>query len=476
MYSDLELQIEIANNFMNNKVSNAIKYCYNIIKNRNGNAPDEYYLMLFDMLKVQNQQDLYEKAAIQYYRIKGKTAPDWENREFNRMVEKQNVLVINFPLNEKTGKQINEFANDCEKNKFGRLDLNYIDILHSNEKGLKILLTALYRLKNIKKAEIILIGQQNILNFPIDSLLQLKKQQEENNVVEENDSSLGLALLAEAREIQNQRYAEEFRNKKEKWETKNRELKTKLHQLLSPNEDELRGRNNSMNGLVMGKVNQNQNQKKNSKEEQLKIEALKQEIEEHEKLRPEDRLEVVEESFIERRIENMSFEKKENNHEISATDYDKMIELLFLLKMEILQWDGQEENYEILAKMYRDKYKKFAPDYNVEFETKNRVKPKERIGVFEFENGIIKSITPEINHSNLDMLEQLLVDTNNFNSNKIIIIDLQNTNFFTYNAAMKLMVFLKENKDNIKVVIKNSNSLMKVIFKITGLDLYATIV
>lgn len=485
IYSDFDLQCEIATNFMNNKVGTATKYCYNIIHNNKGQVADEFYIMLFDMLKVQNQKKLFDEAAEQYHKITGRLPPDWENKDNNKMVSEFNTLEIKGSINASVIDTLNKFYQSCVNNNFGRLDFNQFKIKDSDSQGLQMLLNTLYKLKRLKNTEIILMGDNTILNFdPQEFYIEPQKYQpvQNNNQIHHNAS---LELLKKEREAKNA-YAEKlYADNEAKRLKKITELNAKKNDLMAKSQG---GGNGSLGVMSTARKPMDKQLAKEIQaiEEELAL-INAQEIPEPEK---------IEESYVERRFEkNYQDENDKETAQLTeeeilqkqVAEITKKEELLFLLKLEILQWNGEAQKYLSLSEQYRAKYKKFSPDYQIELESKNRIKHQNRVGSFEImtaaENNfnsvsqntpVIQSLANEINTHNLDAIIKYLDDLDH-NTHPVVFMNLNKTNFFTYHAAKTLMLFMQQQRESEKqydLFIKNANSLIKVIFKMSGLSEY----
>lgn len=506
MYSDFDLQCEIATYFMNNKVSSAIQYCYNIIHNNHGQVADEFYIMLFDMLKVQNAKELFDSASEQYHRITGRLPPDWENKQFNKMLSEFNILALNGPINASIIEQLKMFYDSCENNHFGRLDFNGLKLKDSDSLGMNMLLQTMYQLKRLKNAEVLLLGDNVILNFnPQKFMMEKKKQEQESKGEQDNANSAkpighsaSLSLLAAERKRKNDVLSGEIRKEEMEYQAKLKAIDTKLNELLQ----QKAGGRNSPIGL-------NSSRKKGPSvdDEIAELETQKLKLQDSAPILNTNSL--LKESFIEKIIKKEYLETSEINDDSDTENINsnkdevksqeeienenllkeiaKKEQLLMLLKLEILQWNGQEQHYKYLSEEYSKKYKKFSPDYQKEYESVNRVKPQNRIGAFQITNAeeskfnsvskntpVIESLNNEIHSHNLEYLMQYL-DNIEPSNNPVIFMNLYKTNFFTYDAANKLMLFMQEQKRherNYELFIKNANSLIKVIFKMSGLSEY----
>lgn len=495
MYSDFDLQCEVATNFMNNKVALATEYCYNIIHNRHGNVPDTFYQMLFDMLKVQNAKKLFEDAAEQYHRNTGRLPPDWENKDFNKMVSDFHTLEIIGGINASIRYLLNKFYKSCSENGFGRLDFNQLKLKDSDSMGMNMLLQIMYKLKRIKEAEILLMGEHTILNFDSKHFM-LEKTQEKNDNSNISDNKIShnasLSLLEEVRARKNAEINKKYKEEYDKYKFKEMEILKQISQI----QQQL----NPVPNVRVGETTRNNiattPSQKRRMDEQLErdLEKLRDELTELRTTEPKASNEV-QETYIEKIIRekyneddgNSHLDNKDNSEEKQLQEIAKKEELLYLLKLEVLQWNGERERYLTLADEFSAKYKKFATDYQIEFESRNRVKRKNRIGTFQIttaaENNfnsvskntpVIVSLNTEINAYNLNSLMQYL-DNIDPNTNPVVFMNLYRTNFFNYEAASALMLFMQEQKRNGRnydFFIKNANSLIKVIFEMSGLSEY----
>lgn len=487
LYSDFELQSEIATNFMNNKVNLAIQQCYNYISNQQGDVPDDYFMMLFDMLKVQNAKKLFDQAAEQYHKITGRLPPDWENREVNKMLSDSNVLVLSGGINASIIEKLNYFYEGCVQNHFGRLDLNQLNLQKSDSHGMNMLLKTLYKLKLLKDVEILLLGDNTILNFnPQAFQVSNRNESSGQQAVIKHDASL--ALLERDRRLKRQRMEEQLKQELEEYKVKRDEILKKQH--------ELRIKINNSKGM-MQQGYQGANKKRKTPEEELQELDLELAALDAQKPKP---LEEPQVSHIERQVREQNGEVEgidgishndDNAQKLKLEQEQKEIankeRLLMLLKLEILQWNGQEAQYTVLAETFRQKYQKFSPDYQAEYASINRVKPQNRIDSFEITTAehnnfnsvskntpVIVSLSNEIHSHNLDDLTQYL-DNIEPNNHPVVFINLKRTNVFNYEAANRLMLFMQQQKNSGRhydLYIKNANSLIKVIFKTSGLSEY----
>ena len=234
---------------------------------------------------------------------------------------------------------------------------------------------------------------------------------------------------------------------------------------------------------------------------------------------------------------NNKSDKQNNNSELvlnSVTEVDllnehqKIIELLYLLKMEIYQWKGEEEKYNYLAIDYMERFKKIPHEYNSEQEKiylqflKRKEKDK---SVFiksnnindkssyvcklkEIDNNNIQYVfdfidTKILQHTEptgptehtgsigsigtMSKIEQIINSGKTSNSTEIsksnnlneiknkftIILDMKNLDHMSHNIAQRIVEFIKnKEKQNIIIKMTNLNILLRYQMLFVGLEIY----
>ena len=203
-------------------------------------------------------------------------------------------------------------------------------------------------------------------------------------------------------------------------------------------------------------------------------------------------------------------------------EHQKIIELLYLLKMEIYQWKGEEEKYNYLAIDYMERFKKIPHEYNPEqekiylqflkrkekdksvFTKSNNINDKSSYVcklkeidnnniqyVFDFidtkilqhtehtgqneHTGSIGSIGPI---GTMSQIEQIINSGKTSNSTEIsksnnlneiknkftIILDMKNVDHMSHNIAQKIVEFIK-NKEKQNIIIKMTNLNILLIYQ-----------
>ena len=211
-------------------------------------------------------------------------------------------------------------------------------------------------------------------------------------------------------------------------------------------------------------------------------------------------------------------------------EHQKIIELLYLLKMEIYQWKGEEEKYNYLAIDYMERFKKIPHEYNSEqekiylqflkrkekdksvFTKSNNINDKSSYVcklkeidnnniqyVFDFidtkilqhtehtgqneHTGSIGSIGPI---GTMSQIEQIINSGKTSNSTEIsksnnlneiknkftIILDMKNVDHMSHNIAQKIVEFIKnKEKQNIIIKMTNLNILLRYQMLFVGLKI-----
>ena len=170
--------------------------------------------------------------------------------------------------------------------------------------------------------------------------------------------------------------------------------------------------------------------------------------------------------------------------EKTIREINKIEEIVYLLKLEIYQWKGQEEQYVDLSLDYFAKYSKIAPNYkksgekfklSAQKESGNGVitiETSDNVGVMNMSNEVLKFHVKEINNQNLHYLTDYLNGKHSF----MIFIDIKNVDYFSYEAGQELLTFFKtyrKDKDYI-VNIKNPNKMIEIVFTMFGLNEFVT--
>ena len=226
---------------------------------------------------------------------------------------------------------------------------------------------------------------------------------------------------------------------------------------------------------------------------------------------------------------NNKSDKQNNNSELvlnSVTEIDllnehqKIIELLYLLKMEIYQWKGEEEKYNYLAIDYMERFKKISHEYNSEQEkiylqflkrkekdksvfTKNNTNDKSSYVcklkeidnnniqyVFDFIDTKILQQTEPIDHTrHIDSIETINTKERIINSSKsnnstesndlheiknkfTIILNMENVDHISHNIAQRIVEFIKnKEKQNIIIKMTNLNILLRYQMLFVGLKI-----
>ena len=185
-----------------------------------------------------------------------------------------------------------------------------------------------------------------------------------------------------------------------------------------------------------------------------------------------------------------------NKKELLAStleEIDKLEKIVYLLKLEILQWKGYEKEHNRLALDYHNRFDLMPPEYHREDEkiklmnTQNKMHTNNGIvlidkqkgktigGVSSIQNEVLKYLVKEINSQNINYLLDYLNATDHF----IITLDFSNVDYFTYDAAHSLLSFLKTyRKNNAKqyiIHINRCNKMIEIMFRMFGLENYVTI-
>ena len=194
-------------------------------------------------------------------------------------------------------------------------------------------------------------------------------------------------------------------------------------------------------------------------------------------------------------------------------EHQKIIELLYLLKMEIYQWKGEEEKYNYLAIDYMERFKKIPHEYNSEQEkiylhindkSSYVCKLKEIDNnniqyVFDFIDTKILQHTESNGHTGptehtgsigsigtMSKIEQIINSGKTSNSTEIsksnnlneiknkftIILDMKNLDHMSHNIAQRIIEFIKnKEKQNIIIKMTNLNILLRYQMLFVGLKI-----
>lgn len=158
---------------------------------------------------------------------------------------------------------------------------------------------------------------------------------------------------------------------------------------------------------------------------------------------------------------------------VNVKDEDKeKNEIIDLLKLEIYQWKGQEKKYFESSIDFLKKYSKMPPEYSKNNEiqlinSKNEKDNSNSIVTIEIsEDSGIEKLIYQVKEINPQNLNYLIDHVQNY---KFPIIDLDNVDYFTYDAAVELMVFLNKNQFKYKPNFIKVNKMIKVIMEMVGL-------
>lgn len=211
-------------------------------------------------------------------------------------------------------------------------------------------------------------------------------------------------------------------------------------------------------------------------------------------------------------------------------EHQKIIELLYLLKMEIYQWKGEEEKYNYLAIDYMERFKKIPHEYNPEqekiylqflkrkekdksvFTKSNNINDKSSYvcKLKEIDNNNIQYVfdfidTKILQHTELtspigpnehtgsigsigtmSKIEQIINSGKTNNSTEIsksnnlneiknkftIILDMKNVDHMSHNIAQRIVEFIKnKEKQNIIIKMTNLNILLRYQMLFVGLKI-----
>ena len=202
-------------------------------------------------------------------------------------------------------------------------------------------------------------------------------------------------------------------------------------------------------------------------------------------------------------------------------EHQKIIELLYLLKMEIYQWKGEEEKYNYLAIDYMERFKKIPHEYNPEqekiylqflkrkekdksvFTKSNNINDKSSYVcklkeidnnniqyVFDFIDTKILQKTKSIDHiRHIDSIGTISTTEQTINSSKSnnstesndlheiknkfsIILNMENVDHISHNIAQRMVEFIKnKEKQNIIIKMTNLNILLRYQMLFVGLKI-----
>lgn len=178
------------------------------------------------------------------------------------------------------------------------------------------------------------------------------------------------------------------------------------------------------------------------------------------------------------------FDKKEllNNTLLEISNIEKVV---YLLKLEILQWKGYEKKHIELSIDYCNKFDVMPPEYHKDGEKIRRMSQSNNssgvVSVEKMKNTINDVSTDvlvykvnEVNTQNLDYLIDYLKGCNQF----VITIDFKNVDYFTYEAGNTLLSFLQKFRvDDRNYIINflNCNKMIQIIFEMFGLLQYVIV-
>lgn len=164
MFTETQLKYEITRIYMDKNIPLAIDMCRNYINSKNGKVHDDFFLMLFDMYKAENNKVQYVKLSKTYSDLTGTIRKIWEDREEIEVVSNKNLFISDGALNLSDIEKLHTFYTSCKSKKFGRIDLNKINLIKSHHLALKKLLDILYEFRK-SDVHITLMGDNRVLNF-----------------------------------------------------------------------------------------------------------------------------------------------------------------------------------------------------------------------------------------------------------------------------------------------------------------------
>lgn len=430
----------------------------------------DFFDIIFTICEISDNEIKFLETAKIYAEITKTEMKTWITKHKKTLYSNDNVFNVEL-MNEIEAEKLEIYCHDDNKTE-KRINFYNFNIHNSNSFGLEKLLVSLRTLRENDNIDTTIMSDNVVLDFDVKDI-KLENITIALSSLDKNfKSSLDLLPSIEIEE--------EDLNEKYKKKPKENDIVSKQKALIS-------SAINKKKQLAKISHSQNSNVSKTTEKQSINTEQAE--------------------------FNNKS-EEHNNNSELmlnSVTEVDllnehqKIIELLYLLKMEIYQWKGEEEKYNYLAIDYMERFKKIPHEYNLEQEKiylqflKRKEKDK---SVFTKDNNINDKSSyvcklKEIDNNNIqyvfDFIDTKILQhtesigfskssnlTESLKSNDLhdtknkfsIILDMKNVEHISHNISQKIVEFIKnKEKQNITIKMTNLNILLRYQMLFVGLKI-----
>lgn len=460
----------------------------------------DFFDIIFTICEISDNEIKFLETAKIYAEITKTEMKSWITKHKKTLYSNDNVFNVEL-MNEIEAEKLETYCHDDNKTE-KRINFYNFNIHNSNSFGLEKLLVSLRALRENDNIDTTIMSDNVLLDFDVKDI-KLENITIALSSLDKNfKSSLDLLPSIEIEQ--------EDLNEKYKKKPKGNDIVSKQKALISSAIN--KKKQLAKKPKVSSSHSQNSNDSKTTEKQSINA----------------DRTEF-----------NNKSDKQNNNSELvlnSVTEIDllnehqKIIELLYLLKMEIYQWKGEEEKYNYLAIDYMERFKKIPHEYNPEqekiylqflkrkekdksvFTKSNNINDKSSYVcklkeidnnniqyVFDFidtkilqhtehtgqneHTGSIGSIGPI---GTMSQIEQIINSGKTSNSTEIsksnnlneiknkftIILDMKNVDHMSHNIAQKIVEFIKnKEKQNIIIKMTNLNILLRYQMLFVGLKI-----
>lgn len=457
----------------------------------------DFFDIIFTICEISDNEIKFLETAKIYAEITKTEMKSWITKHKKTLYSNDNVFNVEL-MNEIEAEKLETYCHDDNKTE-KRINFYNFNIHNSNSFGLEKLLVYLRALRENDNIDTTIMSDNVLLDFDVKDI-KLENITIALSSLDKNfKSSLDLLPSIEIEQ--------EDLNEKYKKKPKGNDIVSKQKALISSAIN--KKKQLAKKPKVSSSHSQNSNDSKTTEKQSINA----------------DRTEF-----------NNKSDKQNNNSELvlnSVTEIDllnehqKIIELLYLLKMEIYQWKGEEEKYNYLAIDYMERFKKIPHEYNSEQEKiylqflKRKEKDK---SVFiksnnindkssyvcklkEIDNNNIQYVfdfidTKILQHTEptgptehtgsigsigtMSKIEQIINSGKTSNSTEIsksnnlneiknkfsIILNMENVDHISHNIAQRIVEFIKnKEKQNIIIKMTNLNILLRYQMLFVGLKI-----
>lgn len=433
----------------------------------------DFFDIIFTICEISDNEIKFLETAKIYAEITKTEMKSWIAKHKKTLYSNDNVFNVEL-MNEIEAEKLEIYCHDDNKTE-KRINFYNFNIHNSNSFGLEKLLVSLRALRENDNIDTTIMSDNVLLDFDVKDI-KLENITIALSSLDKNFKS-SLDLLPSI-EVEHEDLNEKYKKK-----PKRNDIVSKQKALISSAMN--KKKKLAKQSDVSRSHSQNSNDSKTTEKQSINIDQDE--------------------------LDNKSEEHNNNSELVSVTEVDllnehqKIIELLYLLKMEIYQWKGEEEKYNYLAIDYMERFKKIPHEYNSEQEKiylqflKRKEKDK---SVFTKDNNINDKSSyvcklKEIDNNNIkyvfDFIDTKILQhtesigfskssnlTESLKSNDLhdtknkfsIILDMKNVEHMSHNIAQKIVEFIKnKEKQNITIKMTNLNILLRYQMLFVGLKI-----